>query len=255
MRRLILRPGWAVLLTAALAAAAQADINGFGNFSNFRVNQADGGSAPGIFNNRIRLTSTSTTQSRSIFCLDRQDITSFTASFTYELDNAGNGNGLWGGCFVLQNDPDGPSALGSFNAYGYTRIAPSIGASLEISNPYRHGLYTDGDTDGGADDMSPVNLRLSNPINVTLTYDGSLLTTRIRDTVTNDSFEATRLIDIPAAVGGPLAYVGFTASTSLGTNFTGDQYFSDPQFHTVPEPSSALALTSLILLGLIRQLR
>ena len=48
---------------------------------------------------------------------------------------------------------------------------------------------------------------------VDLTYAGGVLHLELRDTVTGHEFARSYAVDIPAAVGGPTAYAGFTAGT------------------------------------------
>jgi RHS repeat-associated protein len=61
-------------------------------------------------------------------------------------------------------------------------------------------------------------------MHVHITYNGTTLTWTITDTVTNATFTASAVANIPAIVGGNTAYVGLTGST--GT-YTSTQYVSD----------------------------
>jgi hypothetical protein len=62
-----------------------------------------------------------------------------------------------------------------------------------------------------------VNLHSGNVLQVHMTYDGTTLTMTITDTVTNATFTTSWPINIPAAVGGNTALVGFTAGTGVQT--------------------------------------
>ena len=79
------------------------------------------------------------------------------------------------------------------------------------------GLYTNGAEPGatGSENLSDsgVDLHSGHPMNVSLDYDGTTLQATITDTVTKASVGHSYAVNIPAAVGGPTAYVGFTAST------------------------------------------
>src|SRR5271169_4612581 len=75
------------------------------------------------------------------------------------------------------------------------------------------GIYIDGaSTTIPAADMtsSGVNLHTTDVMNLQMTYDGTNLTMTITDTTTNATFTQTWRINIPATVGGNIAYVGFT---------------------------------------------
>ena len=58
-----------------------------------------------------------------------------------------------------------------------------------------------------------INLHSGDTLKAKLTYNGTVLTVIIRDTVTNVSATQTYTVNIPAIVGGLTAYVGFTGST------------------------------------------
>jgi hypothetical protein len=61
---------------------------------------------------------------------------------------------------------------------------------------------------------SGINLQSSDPLNVSLSYDGSTLTEQVVDTVTNATFtHAYTALNIPAIVGGNVAFVGFGGGT------------------------------------------
>ena len=46
-----------------------------------------------------------------------------------------------------------------------------------------------------------------------MSYNGTTLTVVINDTVTNATASQTYTVNIPAIIGGPTGYVGFTASS------------------------------------------
>jgi len=50
-----------------------------------------------------------------------------------------------------------------------------------------------------------------------MTYDGTTLAMTITDPTAQKSFSATWPLNIPAAVGAPTAYVGFTGGTGGST--------------------------------------
>ncbi len=238
-----------LLLAAVLAmpagvlapSVAHADINGFGNFSGFNVN-SNGGSAPTVSGGSIQLTSGGD-ELRSIFCDTPQNISNFTATFTYSAN--GQVGNYSGACFVLQNSASGTSALGNESnggAFGYSGIGNSIGVTLEDTDPNKSGYYTDGNFSGGSPPTSPVNLLSGDPIDMTLTYTGGLLLQEsLLDLKTSASYSNTFLLSapIPTIVGGSTAYVGLTASSNNALNNPLNQTFGNLQFTTsVPEPST-----------------
>jgi hypothetical protein len=245
----------AVLLAALNPAVAPGAIMGFEDFSQFEVNQSDPSTPPAVSpaTGTIQLTSRQDKQLRSIFHSTPQGVGKFAASFTYRAVGGG-GSPSFGAAFVLHNDPDGADAIGAATvAYGYSGIANSMAVTLELENrasATHSGLYTGGVIGGGALDTSPLNLRSGQAINVDLTYNGALLSLRMVNPASMASFSASYLLDIPAIVGGPTAYVGFTANTNTNTEggffpTNADQFISDFQFEAVPEPECLALLAPL----------
>jgi hypothetical protein len=247
-----------VFVAAALlcAADARADILGFGDFSGFTVNQADALAGPTVSPGIIKLTNGAAGESRSIFYNTPQGVAAFTASFTYQAVGTPTGH-QFGATFVLQNSSAGAHAVvgnflgdiatfgyaGDFNPFGTSSVAVSLEyASLSPSSSST-ARYQNGGVGGGSSSTSPVDLFSGDPILLTLTYNGSLLHEHLVDATTAASFDTSYLVNIPAIVGGPTAFVGFTANT--GTNpGTVDEFFSDFQFVGVPEPSTAAMLAA-----------
>ncbi len=222
-------------LAGIAPTAAHADILGFGNFSGFTVNQIDSGNVPTVSGGTIHLTNT-VNEARSIFYNAPQNVSQFTASFTYQADNYEDG-----ACFVLQNNAAGASAV-TAGAYAYGGMSgDSLAVTFEGGS--LSGYYTDGNLGGGALSTSPVNLDSGDPINIRLTYSGSLLQESLLDTTTLASYSTSYLIQnsFPTVLGGSAAYVGLAAGTN---QFGADQYFSNFQFTTspVPEPSTFVLL-------------
>ena len=256
------------LLGAMLcSAAARADILGFGNFTNFTLppNQTDGSSAPAVSPGMIHLTNNGGGEARSIFYDVPQSVSQFTASFTYQAVG-GDGGSDAGACFVLQNSAAGIHAIGGASrgmGYGFgtggignpNGISPSIAIALGIGVDFDRlsttGFFTNGNVGTGLISTDPVSLFSGHPINVTLSYDGAMLTETLLDTITSASFSTGYLQTIPSIVGGTTAYVGFTASTNSGGP---DQAFSNFQFHSAPEPSS-LVLAGIGIAGLLAYAR
>jgi len=210
-----------------------AQISGFDSFSGFTVNQDDSANGPTVSNGSIRLV-TSGGEHRSIFYDTPQNISTFAASFTYQATGGGyNGDGA---CFVLQNSPSGASCV-AIGSYGYGGFpGKSIGVTLE-TNGSGSGYYTDGNYSGGSFSVSPINFLSGDPINVTLSYNGSTLQESLLDTKTSASYSTSYLIlnGFPTVLGGSTAYVGLAANTySGGYNYT----FSNFQFTSLSAVSA-----------------
>lgn len=246
----------ALLALLAWPTDVLADIPGFGNFSGFTVNQADGGSPATFTPGAIRLTTGGFDQVRSIFHNTPQPISKFNASFTYRAVNAFDSSVSIGAAFVLQNIPDGQQAIGTGGGgLGYRGIADSAAVTVGLGNAAvsTTGFFTGGVVGGGGSSISPVNLFSGNPIEVEVVYDGSILQTSFRDTVTSDFFQTASFANLPSIIGSPTAYVGFTASTGFGTG--ADQHFSDFQFTAVPEPASVVLASVVAAIGVMARRR
>lgn len=187
---------------------------------------------PAMTANRLQLTEAAGNTVSSAFLSNRVSISSFIASFVYQ-DVTGAG-GADGATFCLQNDPRGVTALGGGGgALGYSGITPSFALALNIYASNTRGInFLQGGIlpaagAGAYAPILPVGLGdNANPIQVNLTYSGGVLTSSFKDLVTASTFTTNITVDIPAAAGGALAYVGFTGadggtvSTQVISNFT-----------------------------------
>jgi len=262
----------AALLTTALgaaslsSAAAHADITGF-PIPGWQVNQWDtAAQSPVNPPESIILTTTTRGQSRSMFYETTQDISQFQVEYTYQF--TGTQQSIMGAAFVLHNRPAGASAVAVGSAsgvntnFGYSDLfgafnGPSLAVSMQSgylgAGSSSTGVYTGGSVGGGSTNTAPLNFFSGNPIDVAIGYNGFLLSMTALDTVTGESFASSAVqIDIPALMGGSLAYVGFTGSTNNNIDTT--QTFSNFRFTSVPAPSAA-ALLAMGLVGASRRRR
>ncbi|MGI4789542.1 MAG: hypothetical protein ACRYFS_11905 [Janthinobacterium lividum] len=248
----------------AITAAPPAGINGFSDPSGFTLNasttgpdnqSAAGHGVPAISGGTLHLTtaqgvpdsfvSDGTTyytfygnERTSAFCKVPQNITSFTASFTYQ-NNGPNPNPQSFGpgdafIFVVQNDTRGASALGDDGAgYGSggdgIAIAPSAGIAYNLFTGFGDSvgpaLVTDGDNDSVTHtNSSPVNLVSGDPIAVTIYYNGTTLSETLVDTVTHTTFNTSYAINLVSQLGSTTGYIGFTGGTGAAVE---EQYISN----------------------------
>lgn len=265
MYQFSLRPRVLPCLLAATASgvlpvtAVHADITGF-PIPGWCVNQWDSNNASPVNPpESVTLTTGTSEQFRSMFYGDaRQGVSQFQVKFTYQF--TGSASNQMGAAFVLHNKPNGPKtvATGVLNHFGYRDESgifggPSIAVSLQANylgaGSSSSGVYTGGDVGGGSTNTSPLSFFSGNPIDVSIGYNGFLLSMTAKDQVTGAVYNAPKVaIDIPAVVGDSLAWVGFTASTNFNAGTT--QTFSNFSYSAVPSPSvgGLLALPGVVAL-------
>jgi hypothetical protein len=220
---------------AVASGLARASIFGFGGTGvGWTVNYGPGGGdAPTIAGDFLTLTNNSLFDHNSAFFNTPQPVGQFIAAFTYQAGGSLTADGV---AFVLQNAPAGASAVGARGgSLGYASISPSAAVEFNLWDGGSNGTgyYTMGNTGhvGGLPYLStsPVSLKSGDPIEVTLTYDGTTLTETLVDSVTSDTFTQTYTVDIPSDVSDTTAFVGFTGATG---DYTSVQTVSDFQFVT-----------------------
>ena len=127
-------------------------------------------------------------------------------------------------------------------SYTERSIPRSVAIKFDLFNNVSEGTNTTGMFVNGATPTSPsidltshgIDLHNGDIYRARLVYDGSVLGLTITDT--NDptkTFSTNFTVDIPSTVGGPTAYVGFTAGTGansaiqeiLNWNFSPAPYF------------------------------
>ncbi len=175
----------------------------------------------GLDDFRLQLTNGGQEEAGSAFYLTPVNIQSFTTDFTLQLSNPA-GDGM---TFTIQNQ--GLTALGGCGGQlGYGGIGQSVAIKFDLYSNLGEGsdstgLYTDG---AGpflpAVDLTStgINLHSGDYIDAHITYDGAILTMTLKDEVTLATWSHTWPVNIPAIVGGPTAYVGFTGATGGATS-------------------------------------
>jgi Legume lectin domain/Chitobiase/beta-hexosaminidase C-terminal domain len=174
----------------------------------------------------------------------QQNITSFTTDFTFRMASGQPVPSIIGMTFAVQNSgPGNPFGLfgshavadanmagyGGYDLSGQFPLLNSIAVKFDMNSsnggsttypaggsPNSTGLYINGGPAAALNpenDLNPygINLYSGHIMDAHIVYDGSLLTMVLRDTVTNAQARYTWPLNIPAAIGGNTAWVGFTA--------------------------------------------
>jgi hypothetical protein len=143
-------------------------------------------------------------------------VEAFTQDFLIQLTNA-QADGM---TFIIQNA--GISAIGNYGgSLGYAGIAPSAAVKFDLYDNMGEGINSTGIYTGGVQPMvpaiklsgTPIDLHSGDVMSVHMNYDGAILAMQITDMQTNQSYSTQWTVDLPAAVGGTTAYLGFGAST------------------------------------------
>ena len=226
--------------TLQLSPGVVASFNGGENWTSNGVN----GSAS-VSGGTATLTNDTQNQSGSVFYNTPVPTGPFTASFTLQQSTAGTaqiGDGL---TFVLQNSTSGASAAsyaGQGSGLGYQGIAPSAAVQFTV---YHNGTISVGSTYTSGGTISPnnptgtVNLTSGDPIQVTLSYNGSTLVETLQDTVVPaDTFSTSYgSVNLAAVTGGGTAYLGFTGATGQSTalqTVSNVSFVSQTSINTLP---------------------
>jgi hypothetical protein len=198
-----------------------------------RVN-ATGPAAPIV----ARLTDGGFGEAGSVFLNNRVGVQNFDTMFTLRI-TPGTSPTADGMAFVIQGVA--PTALGGAGGglgYGSDTVGGPVSMPRSLAIKFdlfsnagegidSTGVFTDGRSPTirqpglapGFPDTSVdltgtgIDLHSGDLFRVNLTYDGTTLTERITDTVTNASFTTTYVVNIPGLVGSDVGYMGFTGGT------------------------------------------
>jgi hypothetical protein len=158
-------------------------------------------------------------QANAIWNTAPLNVQAFTTDFYFQETSA-TADGF---TFTLQNSPAGLSAVGSGGGgLGYQGLASSVAVKFDLFDNMGEGNDSTGFYTNGASPTIPavdmtvsgVNLHGTDILHANITYNGTILTLTLSDTVTGASFTTSTPINIPGIVGGPNAYAGFTAGAS-----------------------------------------
>jgi hypothetical protein len=210
--------------TFTITSNGTTPINFGQGFSNPGCMQLNG--STDLDDSRLQLTNGSENEAGSAFCTMQVDVRGFVTDFTFQLSNA-NADGI---TFTLQNSSARATALGPAGGglgYGASQvggtggITPSVAIKFDLYNNNGEGddstgLYTDGAAPSTPFvDLTPsgIDLHSGDTMAVHITYDGTTLTMTITDAVVNKTFTQSWPVNIPAVIGGTMAYAGFTGGS------------------------------------------
>ncbi len=202
-----------------------------------------GGSS--INGTRLEITDGGGSEARAVWTKNTQSIASFTTQFTFQI-TAGNGfaDGI---TFCIQTA--GNTVVGATGgALGYQNIASSVALKFDTyPQVSTTGLYVNGaapsDNAPASIDMAGagIDLHSGHVFSVALAYDGTTLTERISDTVTNAVFTQSYPVNIAGTIGSSTAFLGFTGGTGGETTTQDILTWS----YTIPPGSPPTAPSSL----------
>jgi len=206
------------------------------------------GGATYVSSNVLELTDGTGGEGRSSFYSNTLYVGAFEAAYIYTDTNGGGADGV---CFVLQDDPRGPLALGGAGGQlGYgtsTQITPSVSLQFNIYSGNAFGGQGVAFGEDGA--VSEVNyfpdIASGDPMSVFVSYNGSLVNVSIVDTLdTNVVFTLSTNVNIPAVLGTNTAYVGFTGADGGTASI---QTITGFEFIPLPSLTATLAGANIVL--------
>ncbi|MBV8781983.1 MAG: hypothetical protein JO353_11350 [Phycisphaerae bacterium] len=196
------------------ASTAGIALNGFGS------------AAPTSSSNLI-LTDGSTNEARSALYTTPVPIGTFTSHFVIDPTNASGANAGDGMTFVIDNGST-TDIGGTASNLGYgagTFGAHSVAIALDFFDQTGIGTHFQvvqgGTTPSASQNTLPVDFHNNQPIDATVTYDGTnLMLSLVDSTDSSKTFTQSEAIDLPAVLGSSTALIGFTAGSG---NATADQ--------------------------------
>ena len=226
-----------------------------GNGLGWTANQSGTFTSTEITNGMLILTDNGGSEARSFFFNFPQYIGAFEASFVYTIGGNAAADGM---SFCLQNDPRGAKAIGGDGGQLGVGTSTQITPSWEVEfNMYQnadgvgYNIFTNGIVGVNLPLlMNPGGYSLTNgdngdPIAVNMLYLNGQMTLTFTDTVNSAGMSTSFSANVPAAIGGETAYVGFTGGDGGSESI---QTISDFSFLSIPmaqiQPNSANAIIS-----------
>lgn len=218
------------------------------------IGQGNGVSGvPTIATNVLTLTDGTGGEASSAFYQYAQYVGSFAASFTY---TAGGNMQADGSCFILQNSPTGPNALGGTGgALGYYGISNSVALEINLYSVAGIAFGTNGATysNGGGSSYQPtgnISVSSGHPIDFNLNYVNGVLGVTMKDETTLETFSTNYVVGpLTPILGSSLAYVGFSGGdgglTSIQsiTNFVFTPVITPESLSATPEAGGKVIIS------------
>jgi len=170
---------------------------------------------------RLQLTDGSPDQAGSAFYSTSLDVQNFGTDFTFQLLNPAAD----GFTFTLQNV--GPGALGTAGGnLGYATIPHSVAVKFDLHNNAGEGNNSTGIYENGGEPTVPaidltgtgIDLHSGDSMHVHMTYDGTTLSMILTDLATGATGVESWPLNLISALGGKIAWVGFTGGTGGSTS-------------------------------------
>jgi hypothetical protein len=231
-------------LLSPSAANAQAVINYPGGFAN-SGSQIWLEAAAKLSGSSIQLTANSGGAANNVWYKTPVNVEAFTTTFTWTVTcptsptRCGDGMG-----FMIISDPNATPAGFTYSGdsgaqFSWSRCGgtgtiqcPSIDSVLVKFDLYNNETSAEGNFtgfySGGAYPQAPnnpqydmassgINMQSGHLMRGTLTYNGTVLTEKVTDTVTGATYTKNYTANIPSLVAGNTAYVGFGGGTGAAT--------------------------------------
>lgn len=256
-----------VLTTTTTAAAGGLDFsNGFASATAADALALNGAT---ISNGALVLTDGEPSRFQGVFSKVKQDITKFSTTFDFQINSGPSTNGF---TFAIQSDNPAVDAVGFQSsggeglAYGsLTQVAypHSLAVKFDLFHSFdlyetsgeyvsTTGVYLNGAMPVPPDDdmlASGIDLHSGRAMTAVVNYDLATkkLSLTVSDKVTHAQFSKTYSeIDLPAAVGGGSAYVGFTAASGRTASVSATQRILNWKFAPAGPPSTPANLQTTV---------
>ncbi|MGA2889405.1 MAG: chitobiase/beta-hexosaminidase C-terminal domain-containing protein, partial [Terracidiphilus sp.] len=165
---------------------------------------------------RLQLTTGETGEAGSAWYYQPVNIQAFASDFSFQLSNPA-GEGI---TFAIQGNS--ATSLGDAGSgLGYQGVTNSIAIKFDLDNAAGEGSDSTGLYINGVSPTVPaidlsttgIDLHSGDTMDVSVTYNGTILSMIISDLVTGASYSTSWTVNIPSIVGGDAAYAGFTGGT------------------------------------------
>ncbi len=225
------RDGVVQITDASGNVLASTLVYGNADHSGFTANSMALNGAASIVGTSLVLTDGGPNEAASAYDPTPVFVQKFTTAFDFQLTKA-KGDGF---TFTILNVGNLYSTGGHGGGLGYEGLTPSAAIKFDLYNNAGEGinstgLYLDGAAPtAGAIDLTGtgIDLHSGDQMHAGISYDGTTLTLTLTDLATGATWLHPFTVDIPRAVGGDTAYVGFTAATGSSTAI---QWILDWQF-------------------------